>query len=187
MTDQTLSFRSPFAGGTSIGVAVEVPEPYRNWLRSLRESIEGSEASEIIAPHITLVPPTHLPSFDLTQIEAHLADCARRNAPFEIELCGAGSFRPTSQVVYAALTRGDEACARLHAAIVAGPLEPELRFDYHPHVTVAQDVPDDHLDEAERALAPFRAEFPVTEFVLYELGPDDRWHTIRTFRLTPGS
>lgn len=183
MTDQTLSFLSPFAGGTSVGVAVEVPEPYAAQLRALRERVEGTAAAEIIPPHITLVPPTALPTFDLTPVRVHLAQAARAVAPFEIELAGAGSFRPTTQVVYAALARGGQECGVLQEAAVRGPLAQELRFDYHPHVTVAQDVPEQHLDFAESSLAAFRAVFVVREFMLYELGPDDRWHTIQAFPL----
>lgn len=184
MTDQTLTFLSPFAGGTSIGVAIEVPVPFRTRLRELRERIEGSSAQEIIPPHITLVPPTSLPTYDLTQVERHLARAASAVAPFPVRLAGAGSFRPTSPVVYAALARGANECAALQRAAVGGPLEQDLRFDYHPHVTVAQGVSEDSLDFAESQLAAFAADFTVSEFVLYELGPDQRWHTIRTFPLT---
>ncbi|WP_158277149.1 hypothetical protein [Serinibacter arcticus] len=56
MTEQTLSFRSPFADGTSVGVAIEVPSPYCEWLRELRERLGDGADAEIIPPHITLVP-----------------------------------------------------------------------------------------------------------------------------------
>lgn len=184
MTDQTLSFRSPFAGGTSVGVAIEVPGPFRTWLRELRERVEGEMAQEIIPPHVTIVPPTALPSYDLRPVEAHLERAAASVAPFQIELAGAGTFRPTSPVVFAALTRGAGQCAALQQAAVAGPLAQDLKFDYHPHVTVAQDVGEDGLELAEQALASFAASFAVSEFVLYERAPDERWNTIRTFELT---
>lgn len=184
MNSETLSFLSPFAGGTSVGVAIEVPQPYARQLRELRECVEGAPAVEIIGPHITLVPPTHLPDFDLTGVEAQLERAARRVAPFVVELAGAGTFRPATQVVYAALTTGGPQCDRLQVEARQGPLEQELRYAYHPHVTVAQDVPEDRLDAAEQALSRFHARFTVAEFVLYELGPDAVWHTIRTFRLS---
>lgn len=184
MTDQTLSFLSPFAGGTSVGVAIEVPAPFQARLRELRERIEGEAAQEIIPPHITLAPPTSLPTYDLTGVEKRLEEAATSCAPFPVRLAGAGSFRPTSPVVYAALQVGAAECAALQREVVSGPLEQELKFDYHPHVTVAQGVPDGCLDFAEEQLAAFRADFTVTQFVLYELGPDAKWHTIRTFPLT---
>ncbi|WP_158277148.1 2'-5' RNA ligase family protein [Serinibacter arcticus] len=125
-----------------------------------------------------------LPTWDLSDVEKQLTRAARTVAPFTIELSGAGSFRPTTQVVYAALTRGAASCDRLQRASRQGPLELELRFDYHPHVTVAQDVPAQDLDAAENALRDFRAEFEARSFVLYERGPDGVWNTIRTYPLT---
>ena len=184
MTDQTLSFLSPFAGGTSVGVAIEVPPPYTSALRQLREDVGDAAGVEIIPPHITLVPPTVLPSFDLTGVEAQLAKAAAATAAFTVELAGPGSFRPLSQVVYAALTQGEQECDALQQAVRQGPLAQELRFDYHPHVTVAQDVPPENREAAEQALTGFRARFTVDSFALYELAPDNRWHTIRTFSLT---
>lgn len=183
MTEQTLSFRSPFADGTSVGVAIEVPSPYREWLRDLRERFATDADTEIIPPHITLVPPVTLPTYDLTDVEKQLRAAARSVAPFTVELAGSGSFRPTTQVVYAALARGAASCDRLQEASRRGPLELDLRFDYHPHVTVAHDVPPEDLDAAETELEHFRAQFEARSFVLYELGPDGVWHTIRTFDL----
>lgn len=183
MTEQTLSFRSPFADGTSVGVAIEVPSPHREWLRDLRERVGDGADAEIIPPHITLVPPVTLPTWDLTGVEKQLEKAARSVAPFTVELAGAGSFRPTSQVVYAALAQGGASCDTLQSAARQGPLELELRFDYHPHVTVAQDVPAENLDAAEQELRGFRAVFEASSFVLYERGPDGVWRTIRTFTL----
>lgn len=184
MSSETLSFLSPFAGGTSVGVAIEVPEPYARQLRDLRERVEGSSAVEIIGPHITLLPPTNLPDYDLTGVERQLEQAARGVAPFPVELSGSGTFRPATQVVYAALTAGAADCDRLQARVRQGQLAQELRFAYHPHVTVAQDVGEDRLDAAEQVLARFRARFVVAQFVLYELLPDGVWHAIRTYQLT---
>lgn len=183
MTDQTLSFRSPFADGTSVGVAIEVPSPHREWLRDLRERLAGGADAEIIPPHITLVPPVTLPTWDLTDVTAQLERAARSVAPFTVELRGPGSFRPTTQVVFAAVVRGGEDCDALQRAARQGPLEIDLRFDYHPHVTVAHDVPRDDLDAAEAALDGFHAVFEASAFELYERGPGGVWHTLRTFDL----
>lgn len=183
MADQTLTFPSLFAGGTSIGVALEVPQPFASYLRGLRERIEGEAAREIIPPHITLLPPTSLPTYDLTDVVTHLRKAARAVRTFEVLLDGAGTFRPVSPVVYAALALGAQECERLQKLVVTGPLAQELRFAYHPHVTVAQAVPSDHLDAAEQELAGFRARFRVNDFVLYELAPDSRWHAIERFAL----
>lgn len=183
MTHPTLSFPSLFAKGTSIGVAIEVPLEYRESLRAMRLRAEGEAAAEIIPPHITLVPPTQLPTWNLTPVLHHLDRVARSVAPFQVVLQGAGTFRPVTEVVFAALVEGEPECIELQRRAQAGPLDAELAFPYHPHVTVAQNVEPDALDRAADELAGFRAQFRVGTFVLYELGPDEVWHTIRTFTL----
>lgn len=164
-------------------MAIEVPAQYRESLRAMRLRAEGEAAAEIIPPHITLVPPTQLPTWDLTPVLVHLDQAARRVAPFTVELRGAGTFRPVTEVVFAALSQGEAECVELQRLAQSGPLSAELAYPYHPHVTVAQNVSAQALDRAEDELAGFRARFRVGTFVLYELGPDEVWHTIRTFTL----
>ena len=64
-----------------------------------------------------------------------------------------------------------------------GVLDRGLDFPYHPHVTVAHDLPDEVLDEAYDALGGFAARFVVEEFALYVHGADGVWQVRRTFAL----
>jgi 2'-5' RNA ligase len=64
----------------------------------------------------------------------------------------------------------------LERVLRAGPLAQELSFPYHPHVTVAQDVPDAELDRAFEELAGFEALFTVTEVCLFTQAKDSVWH-----------
>ncbi len=57
----------------------------------------------------------------------------------------------------------------------------ELTYPYHPHVTVAHDLPDDVLDRAFSQLADYAAQFDVTAFSLYEHGADQVWRPRRSF------
>jgi 2'-5' RNA ligase len=79
---------------------------------------------------------------------------------------------------------GISECEQLAAAIRSGPLERELHYPYHPHVTVAHDVPEPALDAVFAELAGFEAQFPVDSFTLYEHGDDGHWHPQRTYALT---
>ena len=58
-----------------------------------------------------------------------------------------------------------------------------LAYPYHPHVTVAHDVPTEALDRAFARLADFEADFPVDGFTLYELDGDGRWQPRRRYQL----
>jgi 2'-5' RNA ligase len=90
-------------------------------------------------------------------------------------LRGTGTFRPTSPVVFIQVARGITDCERLEQAVRSGPLLRGLHFPYHPHVTVAHDLPDDVLDRAFDKLSGYEAEFRVDGFSLYEHGPDAVW------------
>ena len=82
-----------------------------------------------------------------------------------------------------AVAAGISSCERLAADIRSGPLQRELHYPYHPHVTVAHDVPDAALDAVFEGLASFEARFPVDGFTLYEHVGDGHWQPQRRFLL----
>jgi 2'-5' RNA ligase len=164
----------------TIGVAIGIPEPFAAELQRWRESL-GDPLALAIPPHVTVVPPTEVAIAELPAVEKHLSQVAEEQWPFEIHLRGTGSFRPVSPVVFVALAAGISDCERLERPVRSGPLGRELKFNYHPHVTVAHDVPDPLLDRAFRELAQYEARFRVTEFGLFERGDDGVWRTERDF------
>jgi 2'-5' RNA ligase len=166
-----------------IGVAIGIPEPFRSELQGWRERLGDPNAAFII-PHVTLLSPIRVPDRQLGEIERHLAEVAAAGTPFQIHLRGSGTFRPLSQVVFVALARGISRCETLQEAVRSGPLARTLRFAYHPHVTVAQDIDNEGLDRAKEALATYDARFEVAAFGLYECGDDQMWRELRRFPLT---
>jgi 2'-5' RNA ligase len=150
-----------------IGVAVEVPEPWGKELQACREQFGGTRAGAI-PTHVTLLPPTSIPRATLPEIEDHLCSVARQCRPFDMHLRGSGTFRPVSPVVFVQLAAGIGSCERVEQLVRSGPLARGLDFPYHPHITVAHQLPDPLLDEAFAALATYEARFPVLGFSLYE-------------------
>ena len=67
-----------------------------------------------------------------------------------------------------------------------GPLESDLAFPYHPHVTVAHDVAEDLLDRAFDELSDFEAQFDADHFLLYVHDTETGWRPTREFPLTGG-
>ena len=65
-----------------------------------------------------------------------------------------------------------------------GPLERGLSYPYHPHVTVAHDVPGDMLEMAYTGLADLSAEFLVEHFTEFEQAADGTWVVAREYPLT---
>jgi 2'-5' RNA ligase len=168
-----------------VGVAVQIPEPHASVLAGWRRRIGDPEADKI-PPHVTLLPPTDFEPEQLELVEKHLAEAAATAAPFTMRLAGAGTFRPVSQVVFVQVSSGIAQCEQLEQAVRRPPIERQLAFPYHPHVTVGHDIADQQLDEAFEGLRDFVAQFQVDSFRMYTQDPDGRWRSCRVFPLTGG-
>ena len=164
----------------SIGVAIGLPEPFNSELQRWRERLGDPNAARI-PPHVTLLPPTDVPSESLPAIEEHLRVVAMQEQEFDIRLRGSATFRPVSPVVFVPLVQGISECERLEAKVRTGPLHREIHFPYHPHVTVAHDLPLGALDDAFTALATYEADFRVQGFSLFEQDSDGTWRPQRDF------
>jgi 2'-5' RNA ligase len=163
-----------------IGVAIGIPEPYTSELQGWRERLGDPNAADI-PPHVTLLPPTELSTDDLAPVEAHLQEVAQQHPSFTMHLRGSGTFRPISPVVFVPLVQGIGECEQLEVAVRSGPLLRDVRFPYHPHVTVAHDVEDAMLNRAFLDLATYDARFQVWGFSLFEKGKDGVWRPQRDF------
>jgi 2'-5' RNA ligase len=164
----------------TIGVAIAIPDPYGSELQAWREKF-GDPLARAIPTHITLLPPTEVAAAALPAIEEHLRWVAEVEQPFEIHLRGTGTFRPVSPVVFIRLATGISNCERVERSVRSGPLGRALKFNYHPHVTVAHDLCDELLDRAFETLSDYEARFEVWGFSLYEHGTDGVWRPQRDF------
>jgi 2'-5' RNA ligase len=165
-----------------IGVALSIPEPWATELQDYRTTLDPSAA--LIPTHITLVPPTEIDADELTEVEDHLAKVGESGSSFEVHLRGTGTFRPVSPVVFITLVEGISQTEQLAAAVRSGPLDREVEFPFHPHVTVAHHVSDDELDRAFDDLADFECSFGVGEFHLYVHDAVAGWQRTHDFALS---
>jgi 2'-5' RNA ligase len=159
----------------TIGVALPIPEPFLSELGAFRERF-GDPLAHAIVAHITLVPPTQVEDEQrLAAVIDHLAAACEELPGFPIVLAGAGTFRPVSPVVFVPIVEGEQEVRAVEAAVRRGPLDRPLQFPYHPHVTVAHDLAEEWLDEAEEAMAPYRAAYEVGSLGLFLQGSDGIW------------
>ena len=170
----------------TIGVAVAIPEPWATQLQDYRTGL-GDTMAATIPTHITLVPPTEVTQEELEKIEAHLASVAAETLGFQVHLRGTGTFRPVSPVVFVSVVEGISRCEQLSDAVRRGPLDVDLHFPYHPHVTIAHHLSDEQLDQAFDELADFECEFEVMHFGLYVHDLERGWTPTRCFGLSPGT
>jgi 2'-5' RNA ligase/GNAT superfamily N-acetyltransferase len=165
----------------TIGVALPIPEPFLSELGAYRERF-GDPLAHAIVAHITLVPPTQVADEEhLAAILAHLQVQASAMEPFPVVLEGVGTFRPVSQVVFVPIAEGEPQVRAAEAAVRRGPLDRALNFPYHPHVTVAHDLEEDWLDQAQEGLQAYRAAFEVDRLSLFIQGADAVWRPVAEF------
>lgn len=173
-----------------IGVAVDIPAPWGPHLTRCRIAA-GDPLGAAVPAHLTLLGPTEIEPASLPEIADHLADVAAAHHEFELLLRGTGTFRPITEVVFVTVAAGISECEQLAAAIAGRPeLDRPRNYPYHPHVTVAQEVPPAALDKVFDDLADFEARFIVGGFTLFThtgdvKSPDARWHPEKDFRLAP--
>ncbi|WP_432985634.1 2'-5' RNA ligase family protein [Dactylosporangium sp. CA-233914] len=170
---------------TTIGVAIDIPQPWGGELTTARLAA-GDPVAEHVPAHVTLLGPTEVDAAALPEIDRHLCDVARAHRAFTVQLRGTGTFRPVTQVVFVAVAAGISECEQLHEAVLAaGALGGQVaaRFPYHPHVTVAHDVPPAQLDTAFADLAGYEATFAVGGFTLFEHDDTGRWRPHADYRL----
>jgi 2'-5' RNA ligase len=168
---------------TRIGVAIDLPEPWGSQL-TRRRGEAGDPQAAYVPAHLTLLGPTEVPTDALPAVEKHLEAVASAHQPFSVHLRGTGTFRPITEVVFVTVAVGISECELLAEAIASAEgLQRQARFPYHPHVTVAQDVPAAALDAVFDDLADFSARFEVSGFTLFSHGGEGRWLPRRDFPL----
>ena len=132
-----------------------IPGPLGKFLDDLRRKlVPGCNPHA----HVSLLPPRPL------AVEWPVAsDQGRaimdRWAPFEIELTGIEIF-PETGVIYIEVGRGAAELCRMHVAMNAGTLEFQDPFPYHPHITLAQELPPENLAATNELANRLWREFP---------------------------
>jgi 2'-5' RNA ligase/8-oxo-dGTP pyrophosphatase MutT (NUDIX family) len=165
-----------------LGVVARLPEPLGIHVQAWRRAL-GDPAAARVGPHLTLVPPQTVAERDLDRAVALVERAAAQAVPFLVELDGAATFLPASPVAYLVVREGGPALHDLEVALQEPPLD-RRTHPFHPHVTVAQDLPEDRIEAAARELAGFRAAFPVRELAVLreerDEGRETAWRPLAT-------
>ncbi len=147
-----------FCGGrvNSFALVSYIPEPLAGFLDRLREELVPGCG---LHAHVTVLPPRPL------QVSPDLAwdgvcSAARRFRPFDLDLGGIELF-PVSDVIFLGLRDGAEELRAMHDELNQGPLAYNEPFLYHPHVTVAQRLQPDQVDEFHEVARRRWEEYPM--------------------------
>jgi 2'-5' RNA ligase len=141
-------FADPIAGRdriNSYALVSYIPDPMAGFLDRLRQELVPNC---FLRAHGTILPPRPITS---SPREAWDRLCfeATRFEPFDVELTGVEVF-PVSDVIHVAIGNGTDQLRTMHAAMNVGGLKFTELYPYHPHVTLAQNLKPDELDELIR-------------------------------------
>jgi 2'-5' RNA ligase len=115
-----------------------IPDPLARFLDDLR--VELTPGCNPHA-HVTILPPRPLHNGVKDTVQLIVEEC-RNLPPFRVE---AGDIRvfEESSVIYLDIARGIDELREFYRVLNCGPLEYKESFPYHPHITIAQNIPPD--------------------------------------------
>jgi 2'-5' RNA ligase len=117
-------------------LVIYIPGPLGKFLDDLRRKlVPGCNPHA----HVSLLPPRPL-AVDWPVASDQVRAVLNRWSPFEIELTGIEIF-PVTDVIYIEVGRGSAELRRMHQAMNVDLLEFQDPFPYHPHITLAQELP----------------------------------------------
>jgi 2'-5' RNA ligase len=138
----------------SFALVSYIPEPLAGFLDNLRQELVPNT---FLPAHVTILPPRAVCSNP--ESAWHLIETlAPRLEPFEVELTDVEVF-PVTDVIYVNVGKGSEQLIEMHEALNIDGLCCQETYRYHPHVTLAQDLQPDELDELVRVARARWAEF----------------------------
>jgi 2'-5' RNA ligase len=124
-----------------------VPAPLSLFLDNLRIRLTPEAKPHA---HVTILPPRPV-YVDLEEVKTSLGPALRDVNPFPIKL-GSIKVFPVSNVIYLSIEEGETRLRELNRALDRGNLRFETAFPYHPHITLAQNIPPPDV-EPLRAMA----------------------------------
>ncbi len=125
-----------------------IPDPLGRFLDNLRrELVPGCQPRA----HVTILPPRPLFSEPEAASE-QVGATALEAEPFEV-LCGDVAIFPVTDVVYLELRAGTRELRDLHRRLNTKHLEFQEPFPYHPHITLAQELPAGSVREVAELAA----------------------------------
>src|ERR1035437_4212286 len=165
-------------------LVIYIPDPLGRFLDDLRRELAPHSNPHA---HVSVLPPRPLAA-EWQAAAGHARAPTAGGAPFEIKLAGLQIF-PVTNVIYIEIAAGVGDLRRMHAAMNAGALEFEEPFPYHPHITLAQEVPHQEVraiyDLAQRRWQEYRGSrmFRAERTVFVRNTLDNCWIDLAEYRL----
>ncbi len=160
----------------SFALVTYIPDPLGEFLDDLRKELVP-ECS--LRSHVSILPPRPLIHTEQAAHDQIEREC-RRTTRFRIE---AGEIRlfPVTNVIYIAVDTGEFELRQMHDSLNSNALAYKEPYFYHPHITLAQQLPDCEIrgcnELAKRRWAEYRHErsFDVEAITFVQNTTANRW------------
>jgi len=168
-----------------LALVAYVPDPLGRFLDKLRRTLVPSCAPHA---HVSILPPRPV-EVPHEVAAGQVRSILQSFAPFEVEATEVRIF-PVTDVIYLEIGAGNHELRRMHAALNTGRLAFREPFDYHPHITLAQDLLPGQakplLRQARHQWAryPLPGRFAVHGATLVRNANPDSWTDLRVFTLS---
>jgi 2'-5' RNA ligase len=126
-------------------LVIYIPDPLGSFLDDLRRQlVPGCNPHA----HNSVLPPRPL-AVDWRVAGEQVRACAANWAQFDVGLERLRIF-PVTNVIYLELGQGADQMFRIHDAMNSPPLDFDEPFEYHPHITLAQEIPPGKVGDVNR-------------------------------------
>ena len=137
MDSKESPIRYPVAEGLSVfALVIYIDGPLGIFLDDLRRELTPAYNPHA---HVSVLPPRALPA-DHRDAAEQARSLAESVEAFDVELTDIEIFTATA-VTFIEVGRGAAELKKMHAALNQGPLAFDEPFQYHPHITLAQEIP----------------------------------------------
>jgi 2'-5' RNA ligase len=140
----------------SFALVSYIPEPLAGFLDRLRQELVPNC---FLRAHLTILPPRTIGCTPEMAWET-VRTLVPLFTPFDVELSQVQVF-PITDVIYIALARGEEELKQMHDGLNFAGLNCREPYPYHPHVTLAQELKSDEVDELARVARVRWVESPL--------------------------
>ena len=127
-------------------LVIYIPGPLGRFLDDLRRELVPNDNPRA---HVSVLPPRPLAAESEWEAARDQARAlAGRGAAFQVEATGVHVF-PVTDVIYIDVGKGEAELRQMHEAMDSQRLAWQEPYPYHPHITLAQDVPGDRVREIQ--------------------------------------
>jgi len=161
-----------------------IPDPLGKFLDDVRRILTPGCNPRA---HVTLMPPRPI-SDTVSQSVHQIEDCTQSLEAFELQATSIGVF-PKTNVIYIEIGMGRDALLEIHRKLNFGALAFREPYAFHPHITLAQEIPAGLVSEAADAAREMWASyrygrtFMVEEMTFVQNTLLNRWKDLATVHL----